>query len=100
MEEEEHEGSIFDGLNEIEKMERQKDLLDEAVNNSYDIVTEKTTLADLLLERENGDYTAIAHDMEDGWTNDDLEIFIAYFENKEEYEKCAILKKILDESKK
>lgn len=100
MEEEEYEGNIFDGLNEIEKMKKQEDLLNEAVNNSYDIVTKKTTLADLLLEREDGDYTAIAHDMENGWTNDDLEIFIVYFEDKEEYEKCATLKKILDESKK
>lgn len=98
MAEEEDKGSIFDGLNEIEKIKKQEDLLNEAVNNSYDIVTKKTTLADLLLKRDDGDYTAIAHDMENGWTYDDLEIFITYFENKEEYEKCAVLKKILDES--
>lgn len=97
---EEDEESIFDGLNDIEKIQKENELLDEAINNSFDIVTNKTTLADLLIAREDGDYTALAHDMDDGWTNSDLEIFIAYFEHKEEYEKCATLKKILDESEK
>lgn len=99
MAEEENEGSIFDGLSDIEKIEKENELLDEAVNNSYDIVTNKTTLGDLLLSKRDGEHTAIAHDMEDGWTNDDLEIFIAYFEKKEEYEKCATLLKILNDEK-
>lgn len=99
MAEEEDKGSIFDGLSDIEKIQLENELLDEAVNNSYDIVTNKTTLGDLLLSKEDGEHTAIAHDMEDGWTNDDLEIFIAYFEHKEEYEKCAVLQKILNDEK-
>tara|TARA_R110000744_G_scaffold53960_3_gene114886 strand:- start:2389 stop:2688 length:300 start_codon:yes stop_codon:yes gene_type:complete len=89
----------FEGMSEIEKIENERALLDEAVNNSYDIVTKKTTLADLLLAREDGEYTAIAHDMDDGYTNDDIEIFITYFEDKEEYEKCLVLQKILKNDK-
>jgi hypothetical protein len=42
-------------------------------------------------------YTTVAHDVDGGPTKSDLENIIIYFQEREEYEKCAVLHKMLTE---
>jgi len=91
------EGSLFDGLSELEQMEKEDELFDQAFNNSYSIITREITFDELLI-RNNGSIdgvTTVAHDVEDGPSKEDLENIILYFQEKEEYEKCAVLHKML-----
>ena len=88
---------MFDGMSEVEKIEEEERMLDMAFNNSYRIITSKITFSDLieLSASENSNYTAVAHNIDDGPTDSDLENIIIYFQEKEEYEKCAVLHKML-----
>jgi hypothetical protein len=90
---------IFAGMSEIEKIEEEDALMEQAFNNSFRIITEKITFSDLIEERANDNkmfsYTAVAHNTDDGPSNTDLENIIIYFQEREEYEKCAVIHKIL-----
>ena len=91
------EGSLFDGLSELEQMEREDELLDQAFNNSYSIITKEITFDELIIRNDGSidGVTTVAHDIEDGPTRKDLENIILYFQEREEYEKCAVLHKML-----
>ena len=90
---------IFAGMSEIEKIEEEDALMEQAFNNSFRIITEEISFSDLIEERANDNktfsYTAVAHNTDDGPSNTDLENIIIYFQEREEYEKCAVIHKIL-----
>lgn len=93
--------ALFDGLSEIEQLEREDEILNKAFNNSYDIITKTVTFDELLAKDYNNPsgegYTTVAHDIDGGPTKSDLENIIIYFQEREEYEKCAVLHKMLVE---
>jgi hypothetical protein len=91
------EGPLFDGLSELEQMEKEDELLDQAFNNSYSIITREITFDELIIRNDGSidGVTTVAHDIEDGPSKKDLENIILYFQEKEEYEKCAVLHKML-----
>ena len=87
---------MFEGLSEIEQIEQEEELIALAFNNSYSIITKEVTFDELLIRNEGVDMvTTVAHDVENGPTNHDLENIIIYFQEREEYEKCAVLHKML-----
>lgn len=88
---------MFEGLSEIEKIEQEEELIALAFNNSYSIITKEVTFDELIIRNEGSidGVTTVAHDIESGPTNNDLENIIIYFQEREEYEKCAVLHKIL-----
>ena len=90
-------GALFDGLSEIEQMEREEELIALAFNNSYSIITNEVTFDELLIRNDSTveGVTTVAHDIEDGPTKADLENIIIFFQEREEYEKCAVLHKML-----
>jgi len=92
-------GALFDGLSEIERMEREDEILENAFNNSYDIITKRVTFEELLEKNHFGPdadgYTTIVHDVENGPSLNELQNIILYFQEKEEYEKCAVIHKML-----
>lgn len=96
---EDMDGTLFDGLSELERLEAEEEMLSQAFNNSYGIITNSVTFDELLEINgtHEGGYTTLAHDIEAGPTKKDLENIIVYFQEKEEYEKCAVIHKMLSE---
>lgn len=92
-------GTLYDGISELEKAERDDYLLQIACNNSYDILTNKITFSELLDSTQNSKdgFTALAHDIDEGVSKKDIDGMILYFQEREEYEKCAVLHKMLSE---
>jgi hypothetical protein len=90
-------GALFDGLSELEQIEREEELITLAFNNSYSIITNEVTFDELLIRNDSTveGVTTVAHDIEDGPTKADLENIIIFFQEREEYEKCAVLHKML-----
>ena len=74
------------------------ELYEQAMNNAYDIITKRKTLDDIYYELEDDiiDGFPLPFDpvIEDGRSNDIIDIVIEYFTSTEEYEKCAELVKI------
>jgi len=74
------------------------ELYEQAMNNAYDIITKRKTLDDIYydLEEETIDAFPLPFDpiVEDGRTEDIIDIVIEHFTHTEEYEKCAELVKI------
>ena len=72
-------------------------MVQKAFENSYKVITKKITF-DKLLEAKSlfGQRAILIYDPAEGWDDMVLEDMIDYFEEEEEYEKCAELKKILD----
>jgi len=69
-----------------------------AMENAYDIITKRKTLDDIYysLEDEEFDKFFLPFDpiVEDGRSEDIIDMVIEYFIQTEEYEKCAELTKI------
>ena len=74
------------------------ELYERAMNNAYDIITKRKTLDDIYynLERDKIDDFPLPFDpiVEDGRTDDVIDIVVEHFTSTEEYEKCAELVKI------
>tara|TARA_R100001463_G_scaffold87196_1_gene141908 strand:+ start:332 stop:622 length:291 start_codon:yes stop_codon:yes gene_type:complete len=74
------------------------DLYNRAMRNAYQIITKRKTLDDIYYDLEEGriDTLPLPFDplVEDGRTEDIIDIVIEYFTSTEEYEKCAELVKI------
>jgi hypothetical protein len=74
------------------------DLYNRAMRNAYFIITKRKTLDDIYYDLEEGkiDTLPLPFDplVEDGRTEDIIDIVIEYFTSTEEYEKCAELVKI------
>jgi hypothetical protein len=71
------------------------EILDEAMNNAYDIVTGVKTFDHIM---EHSDECALPFDIRS--EQPDLEGMIEYFIETEEYEKCAVLKQLLTKNNK
>jgi hypothetical protein len=85
-------------LSEAEKYEMEQIMIQKAFENSYKVITKKTTFEELMtLKGAFGQRAVLIYDPSEGWDELVLEDMIHYFEDEEEYEKCAELKKILDD---
>ena len=85
-------------LPEGERIEMEQKMMDMAFENSYKIVTERLTFEELVgrSTAKDSTHTILIYDPTEGFDNDVLEDLIWHFEDREEYEKCAELKKLLD----
>jgi hypothetical protein len=96
MSEKENNEEIFDEYSEAEKYEMEQIMIEMAFENSYKIITKQTTFEKLLDAKGSGEKAILIYDPVLGWGKNEVEDLIYYFEENEEYEKCAKLKKILD----
>tara|TARA_R110000796_G_scaffold249335_1_gene376992 strand:+ start:910 stop:1269 length:360 start_codon:yes stop_codon:yes gene_type:complete len=92
-------GGFDADLGSIEEFENK--IVDIAFENSYLILTKRKTF-DELLEQEYEEFLLedysiglFAHDPVEDISNDIAEIMIKHFEEKEEYEKCFEIKKVM-----
>jgi len=77
-------------------MEMGEDIMYSAFDNSYLMLTGKITMLEFMNVTVDTDYTAVlAHDPDEP-TREQVSEIIRHFEEQEEYEKCAELKKISD----
>ena len=84
-------------LSEAEKYEMEQIVIHKAFENSYKIITKKTTFDQLMsLKGVFGQKGILIYDPSEGYDEQVLEDVIQYFEDEEDYEKCAEVKKILD----
>jgi len=88
----------LDGLTESDQRLIEEQIIEDAFNNSYLIITERLTF-DELLDSYNGESGAalMAHDPDEGPEKDVLVNMILHYgsEEYEEYERCAeLLKKL------
>ena len=104
MSEENEKNDPFDPLSDLSESEKyhvEQMMIDRAYENSYKLITKKTTFEDLMdakpIRETKHEFRGILiYDPSEGWDDLHLEDMIDYFEETEEYEKCAELKKILD----
>jgi hypothetical protein len=87
------------GLDDIEKVESM--IIDIAFENSYLMLTKRKTF-DELLEQEYDEFLLedfsiglFAHDPQEDVDDEIVELMIEHFEEKEEYEKCLEIKKVM-----
>ena len=74
-------------------------IMDQAFENSYKIITKRMTFEELAKKKilpELESHTILVYDPTEEPDTEVLEDLILHFEDREEYEKCAELKKILD----
>lgn len=84
------------GFKTVEEMQKEQELLENAYNNSYLMLTNKVTM-DYVLDASESEYGFVmAHNSHIGPTKVELENMILFFIETEEYEKCADLKKMLN----
>ena len=84
------------GFKTVEEMQKEQELLENAYNNSYPMLTNKVTM-DYVLDASESEYGFVmAHNSHMGPTKIELENMILFFIETEEYEKCADLKKMLN----
>ena len=97
--EDSEEDFIDEELNEIERMEYERNMLHTAYDNSYRVLTEKVLFDDLMEEKAYEGTTAImAYDPFEGIRKDELEKMIDYYiglDQVEYYLRCSELNKIL-----
>jgi hypothetical protein len=81
----------------VEEMQKEEEMLSTAFNNSYNYLTNKVTMDYVLHASESEFGFVLAHNTHVGPTKIELENMILHFIETEEYEKCAVLKGILNE---
>ena len=87
-------------LTEMEEWELERKMLDLAYQNSYLILTKQTSFEDLMIDNHrDGKSAVLAHDPHEGATYKEVDNLIFHYEKQEDYEKCAELKKVLDDFK-
>ena len=99
MSKEREENELFAGLTEGERIEMENMIMEQAFENSYKIITKKMTFEDLAEKTKNlssSSHTILVFDPTEDPDKEVIEDLIWHFEDREEYEKCAELKKILD----
>jgi hypothetical protein len=75
-----------------EKMEYENYIVEQAFENSYQVLTKKSTFEDLLDQREKYGVKAIMiYNPEEDPEEDVYDDIIHYYEDLEEYERCAEL---------
>lgn len=80
----------------MSKIVSNKKLINQAMNNSYNILMGNCELEDVVIEGE----VWSAHDPSKGLDEVDFEMIIEYFADKDEFEKCIELRKIKDNQNK
>ena len=95
MSKEENPDDFLPEMSETEKYEVEQMLLEKAFENSYLIITKKTTM-DVLMEKKSqfGMKAMLMHDPGEEPDDDLYDDMIDHFEYYEEYEKCAELLKL------
>ena len=94
---EENDDELLPELNEAEKIHMEQVMIEKAFENSFKVVTKRTTFEELMdVKTKFGQRAILIYDPGEGYDDLVLEDMIDYFEGTEEYEKCAELKKILD----
>jgi hypothetical protein len=95
----ENEPEHENGLTEIEQMQLEQVLLETAYNNSYFVLTNQISFDDLLEKKfDKGHEAVMAYDPLTGPTQEQLENMIHHYIGFEQYERCAKLQKIMDET--
>ena len=83
-------------LTEAEEWELERKLMRLAFENSYKVLTNKLTFKELMTGNHDlGKSAVLAHDPQEGITLREYDAIMNYFEEGEEYEKCAELKTCL-----
>ena len=80
----------------IEEIQQEEELLSDAYNNSYMLVTQSATMEYMMAKLHGKNGLVLAHNDHSGPTKMELENMILFFIENEEYEKCAKLKVILN----
>tara|TARA_R110002051_G_scaffold101848_2_gene172976 strand:+ start:1061 stop:1357 length:297 start_codon:yes stop_codon:yes gene_type:complete len=84
-------------LTESERIHMEQIMVEKAFENSYKVITKRKTFEELIDTKTSiGTRAILIYDPSEGYDEFTLEDMIDYFEEDEEYEKCAELKKILD----
>lgn len=86
----------YEDLNEYEKSIVEQELLSKAFRNSYDLVTKKQTMNDIVTSTGG---LLVAHDPQGDIDNACLINMIDFFIEEEEYEKCAVIKRLIKKLK-
>jgi len=82
-------------LTEMEQMELERKMVDLAFENSYLVLTTGIRLEDFMHDNyRDGKNAVLAHDPHE-ITVKEVQGIIDYFEDKQEYEKCAVLLQVL-----
>jgi hypothetical protein len=98
MSDKEHNEDNLPELTESEKYEMEQVMIQKAFENSYKIITKKTTFEELMnVKSAFGQKAILIYDPSEKPDKEVIEDIINYYEEEEEYEKCAELKKILDD---
>ena len=84
------------GFKTVEEMQKEQELLENAYNNSYLMLTNRVTMDYVLDASETEFGFVMAHNSHIGPTKMEYENMIIHFIETEEYEKCAELKKMLN----
>tara|TARA_B100000902_G_C27142225_1_gene829291 strand:- start:158 stop:457 length:300 start_codon:yes stop_codon:yes gene_type:complete len=79
-----------------EKLQYEEYLVNEAFNNSFLVITKRDNFENLLASASTKERAIMAHNPTEEPDVETLENMMYYFEDLEEYEKCAEIKKILD----
>ena len=79
-------------LTELEAWEIERKLMELAFENSYQVLTNQISFEELMsYNHKKGKSAILAHDPHEGVTSIEYSAILGYFEEREEYEKCAEL---------
>lgn len=67
--------------------------MENAMNNSYDLITNNKSIEQLVIEKGISELV-FAHNVETNPTKEDIENMLHYFTESEDYEKCVVLSNI------
>ena len=82
-----------------ERLEMENMIMDQAFENSYKIITKRMTFEELAAKKmltSMDPHSILVFDPTEEPDSEVIEDLIWHFEDREEYEKCAELKKLLD----
>tara|TARA_R100000951_G_C2573412_1_gene159532 strand:+ start:214 stop:540 length:327 start_codon:yes stop_codon:yes gene_type:complete len=94
----EEDGREYDPMEDIKRKEAELDQVNLAYDNSYKVLTGEIDFHTLLEDSfKDGDSALMAFDPDSGPLQTELEGMIAWYIESEEYERCAMLRDILEE---
>ena len=86
----------YEDLNEYEQSILEQELLSRAFRNSYNLITERKTINDIV---QSTGGLLIAHDPSKDLKTLELSNMMAFFVEEEEYEKCSEIRDIIKKIK-
>tara|TARA_B100001287_G_C22180929_1_gene299131 strand:+ start:71 stop:397 length:327 start_codon:yes stop_codon:yes gene_type:complete len=81
----------------VEEIQQEEALLNDAYNNSYLLLTNTASMEFMMTKLNGQNGLVLAHNDYSGPTKMELENMILFFIETEEYEKCSVLKSMLNE---